>query len=144
MSFVLNDVFISDLPFTTRVSCQHNFWFYFCYIFSKFGGYFSMVMPNFVKPSIFCQFLWKLINFECLQLLHSSIYRVVFGHHWLGPQPPYHPAKPSYNPNKHGCRQDRGCWLQQNDVTLPAACLRPCSLGEDLLASNASASFDWT
>jgi len=35
-------------------------------------------------------------------------------------------------PNKHGRRQDCGCWLQQNDVTLPAACLRPCSLGKML------------
>jgi len=44
-------------------------------------------------------------------------------------------------PNKHGRRQDCGCWLrrlilkilgwlQQNDVTLPAACLRPCLLGK--------------
>jgi len=33
-------------------------------------------------------------------------------------------------PNKYGYCQDCGCWLQQNDVTPPAACLRPCSLGK--------------
>ena len=64
-------------------------------------------------------------------------------------QPPRQPAKvkPSCDPNKHGRRQDCGCWLhikyyrvtstkwRQNDINLRAACLRPWSLGEDLLAN---------
>jgi len=37
--------------------------------------------------------------------------------------------------NKHGRRRCWGCWLQQNDVTRLACCLRPCLLWEDLLTN---------
>ena len=47
-------------------------------------------------------------------------------------------SQPSCNrrtiPNKHGYRQDCGCWLPENDVTR-SACLQPCLLGEYLLAN---------
>ena len=49
---------------------------------------------------------------------------------WFGPIHSRHTSQRRWSrrtiPNKHGCRQDCGCWLEQNDVTLSGLCLRGC------------------
>ena len=65
---------------------------------------------------------WICTSLWLLRLLYGCCYLLCW------PQPPRQPAKlkRSYTiPNKHGCRQDCGCWLQQNDVKLTSLYRRP-------------------
>jgi len=89
-------------------------------------------------------FKWSVMCTECEA--HSIIPKPIrSAMHLYSVYHSCHAGQPSWShctiPDKHGRRQDCGCWLhrlilnivgwlQKNDVTLPTACLWPCSLGK--------------